>query len=82
MTKLQAADAMALVRQSQDDVVNNAIDNILDFIEYAARQALTFTVDDMHSNPDVQESVTKKLEALGYKVEIIENNKIKISWRK
>ena len=83
MTKLlQAADAMALVSKSQDEVVEKSLEGILEFIDFAARSALTHTIDDMHSNPDVQEAVTKKLEALGYKVEIIEDNQIKISWSK
>ena len=83
MTKLlQASDAMALVRKSQDEVVEKSLEGILEFIDIAARSALTYTVDDMHPNPDVQEAVTKKLEALGYKVEIIEDNQIKISWSK
>ena len=83
MTKLlQASDAMALVRKSQDEVVEKSLEGILDFIDFAARRALTYTIYDMHSNPDVQEAVTKKLEALGYKVEIIEDNQIKISWSK
>lgn len=79
---LQAADAAALVRQNVDSIVKSSVENILDFVDYAARQALTYTVDDMHSNPDVQEGIAKQLEALGYKVEIIENRKIKISWSK
>lgn len=83
MTKLlQAADAAALVRQNVDRYAKSTVESILESVEYAARQALTYTVDDMHSNPDVQESIAKQLEALGYKVEIIENRKIKISWSK
>lgn len=83
MTKLlQAADAAALVRKNVDNVVKSSVEGILESIDFVARQALTYAIDDMHSNPDVQEGIAKKLEALGYKVEIIEDNKIKISWSK
>lgn len=83
MTKLlQASDAAALVRKNIDRAIEKALDNILEFIEYAANDALTHAIDSVHSNPDVQEGINKKLEALGYKVELIENNEIKISWSK
>lgn len=83
MTKLlQAADAAALVRKNIDRAAQKSLDSILEFIEYAANDALTHAIDSVHPNPDVQEGITKKLESLGYKVELIENNEIKISWSK
>lgn len=79
---LQASDAAALVRQNIDKVVDESIDDILEFIDYAARSALTSMFTDEHPNPDVQEGIVKKLEALGYKIQILEDREIKITWSK
>jgi len=80
--RMHAVDARALAHFAIDGVVNNLIDEALEFVAFAARKAFTSTFADIHPEPSVQESFAKKLEELGYRVEIVENDQIKISWSK
>ena len=79
---LQASDAMQIVRRCQDSVVTIALHNITKGIRESAGKAYTYIFFDTHPNPDVKEGIDKGLEALGYRVQNLEDNQIKISWSK
>lgn len=79
---LQACDAMALVRESEDSVAKEYVRKALETVSRAATQAVTFITADQHPNPDVHEKITEGFEALGYRVQVLENDRIKISWSK
>lgn len=79
---LQACDAMALVRESEDSVAKEYVRKALETVSLAATKAITFITADQHPNPDVHEKIAKGFEALGYRVQVLENDRIKISWSK
>jgi hypothetical protein len=79
---LQAADAAALVRQNVDNVVKTFITEALETVGMAASRAVTWITADMHPNPDVDKKIREGFRALGYEVELIEDNRLKISWSK
>ena len=79
---MQAADAAAIVRSSIDSAVETYLKNIIPYIRKASEMAVPFITSDQHPNPDVQEKIAKSLENLGYKVTLLPENALKISWSK
>lgn len=80
---LQASDAMKIVRQSEGTVTAVYVHEVLNTVKKASEQAVTFITADQHPNPNVREAVAKKLESLGYRVQVQDiSDKMKISWSK
>jgi hypothetical protein len=79
---MQAADAAALVLENVDGAVETYLKGILPYIRTSSMKAVPFIISDMHPNPDVQDKIAKSLENFGYKVTLLPEDEMKISWSK
>lgn len=79
---MQASDAASLVRQNIDGAVETYLKEVMPYIRKSSEMAVPFVTGDQHPNPDVQEKIAKSFENLGYKVTLLPEDKMKISWSK